>query len=264
MSILQPEKPELRSKQTQKHNHALALPPADLSMSQDKEWCVVKIDGKWEQVRLHDYDRLYAVPGLYEYLIYDTLKCDSPTVIRQLLEQQLDDENVDASKLRVLDVGAGNGMVGEQFADMGADTIVGVDIIDEAAEATERDRPGVYENYHIVDLTDLSDDDKRELAGYRFNAMTCVAALGFGDIPVEAFVTAFNLVHDGGWIAFNIKEKFLDDSDDSGFSKLVRRMLDDGTLVAKKQKRYRHRIGTDRQPLNYVAIVGKKMRDVTA
>jgi hypothetical protein len=36
--------------------------------------------------------------------------------------------------------------------------------------------------------------------------MTSVAALGFGDIPPEVFESAFELVEDGGWAAFTIKE----------------------------------------------------------
>ena len=39
--------------------------------------------------------------------------------------------------------------------------------------------------------------------------MTTVAALGFGDIPPDAFAAAFNLVEDGGHVAFTIKEDFI-------------------------------------------------------
>jgi hypothetical protein len=99
---------------------------------------------------------------------------------------------------------------------MGAEFLVGVDIIDEAAKATERDRPGFYDNYHVVDMTALNEGQRRELAGYRFNTLTCVAALGFGDIPTRAFVAAYNLIQPGGWIAFNIKEDFLTNGDRSG------------------------------------------------
>ena len=44
--------------------------------------------------------------------------------------------------------------------------------------------------------------------------MTSVAALGFGDVPPEVFTAAFDLVEDGGWVAFTIKEDFLDGGDD--------------------------------------------------
>ena len=232
-------------------------------MTQDAEWCVVRVDGKWRQIRFHDYDELYSVPGLYEKVIYDILRCDSPRLVRRLLKAELSGTGTPADELRVLDLGAGNGMIGEELAGLGVRFVVGVDIIEEAAEATERDRPGFYDNYYVVDMTALNESQRRELAGYGFNALTCVAALGFGDIPPRAFIAAYNLIRPGGWIAFNIKEDFLSNGDRSGFSRLIRAMLDDCALELRQRERYRHRLATDRHPLHYVAIVGVKQRDVT-
>ena len=240
----------------------VALPEPSLSMTQDAEWCVVRVDDEWRQIRFHDYDELYSVPGLYEKVIYDILRCDSPRVVRNLLESELSDSGVPADELRVLDLGAGNGMVGEELADLGAKFIVGVDIIEEAAESTERDRPGLYDHYHVLDMTTLNEARRRELASYRFNTLTCVAALGFGDIPTRAFVAAYNLIRPGGWIAFNIKEEFLTNGDRLGFSGLIRVMLDDGTLELRQRRLYQHRLATDRQPLHYVAMVAIKRGDV--
>ena len=160
------------------------------------------------RIRFHDYHEIFKIPGLYEQLFYEELKCDSPRTIAGLIGEQVDNDT--AADLRVLDVGAGNGMVGEELDRMGAKHIVGVDIIEEAAEAAERDRPGIYDDYFVVDLTDIPADDQRALEEHRFNCLTTVAALGFGDIPPEAFAAAYNLVEDGGLIAFNIKERFVD------------------------------------------------------
>jgi predicted TPR repeat methyltransferase len=240
----------------------VALPEPGLSLTQDAEWCVVRVNGEWRQIRFHDYDELYSVPGLYEKVIYDILGCDSPRVVRRLLEAELADAPMSADDLRVLDLGAGNGIVADELTDLGAKFIVGVDIIEKAAEAAERDRPGSYDNYYVLDMATLNEGNRRELAGCRFNALTCVAALGFGDIPTEAFISAYNLIDVGGWIAFNIKEDFLSNGDHSGFSRLVRAMLDDGTLELRRRERYQHRLATDHHPLHYVAIVGVKRRDV--
>ncbi len=106
----------------------------------------------------------------------------------------------------MLDLGAGNGMVGEALREHGFEDITGVDITPEAGEAVERDRPGVYADYHVCDLL----DPPAELRDARFGAMTSVAALGFGDVPPEVFSAAFDRVEDGGWVAFTIKEDFLD------------------------------------------------------
>ncbi len=254
--------PQRRSSTVENGKLLVALPEPSLSMTQDAEWCVVRDNGQWRQIRFHDYDALYSVPGLYERIIYDILRCDSPKVVRSLLEAELSHAKMNAGELRTLDLGAGNGMMGEELADLGAQFIVGVDIIEEAAEATKRDRPGVYDRYHVVDMTALDEEERRKLASDRFNALTCVAALGFGDIPPRAFVAAYNLIRPGGWIAFNIKESFLSNRDPSGFGRLIRAMRDDGTLELRQCRRYQHRLATDRHPIHYVAMVGIKRGDV--
>ncbi len=229
---------------------------------QDEEWCEVRLKGERRRIRFHDYDELYAVPGLYEQLFYDELKCDSPRVVCSCLAEVLEAADVDPDDLRVLDVGAGNGIVGEELKGIGVDCIVGVDIIEEAAEAAERDRPGVYDDYKVLDLTDIPEDDHRDLRERGFNCLATVAALGFGDVPPDAFTTAFNLVEPGGFVAFNIKEDFIDHADETGFSGLIRRALEDGTLELERKRRYRHRMSIAGQPLYYVAMVAEKRRDL--
>ena len=214
---------------------------------QDEEWCEVRLKGERRRIRFHDYDEL---------------KCDSPRVVCSCLAEVLEAANVDPDDLRVLDVGAGNGIVGEELRSIGVDCIVGVDIIQEAAEAAERDRPGVYEDYKVLDFTALSKDDQRDLRERSFNCLLTVAALGFGDVPPGAFTAAFNLVEDGGYVAFNIKEDFIDHADETGFSGLIRRALEDGTLEMKRQRRYRHRMSIAGEPLYYVAMVAEKRRDL--
>ena len=94
---------------------------------------------------------------------------------------------------------------------------MGIDIFQEAKEAAERDRPGVYDDYLVRDLTDLPEPDEERLRQRNFNCLVTVAALGFGDIPPAAFVKALDLIDTPGWIAFNIKEDFLCERDDTGF-----------------------------------------------
>jgi SAM-dependent methyltransferase len=238
--------------------------PGDDAVDQDHEWCRVTIDGETRDIRFHDYDEIYKVPGLYEFLFYERLKCCSPEVVRSLLEEALEGEDVDPASLRVLDLGAGNGMVGEELADLGVETIVGIDLLPEASAAAARDRPGIYEDYFVLDLTELPDARRRDLSRHRFNSLVTVAALGFGDIPPLAFAEAFNLVSDGGWIAFNIKEDFLSDGHPSGFSKLIGRLLETGVVEKKAEKVYCHRLSTTGDELDYVAIVGVKRSDVSA
>lgn len=225
---------------------------------QDEEWCEVHIDGEVRRIRFHDYARIYAIPGLYERIFYDTLECDSPQTVCSLLERVLLDRDVATDELRVLELGAGNGMVGEELADRGVENIVAIDIIEEAEEAAARDRPGIYDDYKVIDLTTPPDDERRDLERQDFNCLVTVAALGFGDIPPEAFAAAYDLVATDGWVAFNIKEDFLQPGDDSGFGRMIRGGLADGALELAGEHRYRHRLAVDGQPIHYVAVVARK------
>ena len=51
--------------------------------------------------------------------------------------------------------------------------------------------------------------------------MVTVAALGFGDIPTNAFIEAFNIISAVGWVACNIMETFFVKSDKTGFSSMI-------------------------------------------
>ncbi|MEX1142498.1 MAG: methyltransferase domain-containing protein [Thermoleophilaceae bacterium] len=231
---------------------------------QDEEWCEVHVDGEVRRIRFHDYAEVYSIPGLYEQIFYEKLECDSPRTVCSLLDRALRDGDVSPGDLSVLDVGAGNGMVGEELAQLGADTIVGVDIIEEAAAAAERDRPGIYDDYKVMDLTDPPADDHRDLREHGFNCLTTVAALGFGDIPPEAFATAYDLVETDGWVAFNIKEDFVDEANPSGFSRMIRGGLDDGALELAADHTYQHRLAVDGDPIHYVAMVARKRGELAS
>jgi len=240
------------------HEHLeVRFPAPEPGMEQDEEWCEIDEGGETRQIRFHDYAEIYRVPGLYERLFYEGLRCRSPAAVCGLLWEQLGRDSARPS-LSVLEVGAGNGMVAEELDRRGAESIVGIDIIEEAAEAAERDRPGLYDDYHVIDLTDIPPDVREELRRQRFKCLVTVAALGFGDIPPEAFAAAYNLIAVDGWVAFNIKEDFLADGEQSGFARLIRRMLDDGTLESCAQRRYRHRLSIAGEPLHYVAMVARK------
>jgi hypothetical protein len=87
------------------------------------------------------------------------------------------------SELRVRDLGAGNGMVGEL---LDAARVVGVDISDSARRACERDRPHAYDAYYVTDMSRLDGPTQAEMKSWQLDCLSCIAALGFGDIPVRA------------------------------------------------------------------------------
>ncbi len=238
--------------------YEIRFPSDGRAVDQDQEWAEIGVNGTARRFRFHDYADLYEMPGLYEQIFYNELKCQSPQVVCGLLRTVLASENLDARDLRVFDVGAGNGMVGEELQRrLGVGDLVGVDIIEEAEMAAERDRPGVYDAYYTVDLTAMPADVRRELREWRLNTLVTVAALGFGDIPPLAFAEAFNLITPRGWVALNIKDRFLEE-EESGFSKLIRHMLDEGVLTQRDETHYRHRLSVHGEPLHYVAMVAEK------
>jgi hypothetical protein len=100
---------------------------------------------------------------------------------------------------------------------------------------------------------------RESLADRELSCLTTAAALGFGDIPPLAFAEACNLLADDAWVAFTIKDRFLDDSEDeSSFATFVNRMCDTGRLEVVAKKRYRHRLAADGRELHYVAVVARK------
>ena len=239
--------------------HQIQFPPTNHTALSQAEAYFYLIEGDQKnRLRLHDYCEIYSRPKLYEQLFYDRLKCSSPDKVGEILRQALDATGAMLSELRVLDLGAGNGMMGEVLKSYGVSRLVGVDIIPAARDAAWRDRPSVYDEYYVADFTHLDADTHQELCDWSFDCLTSVAALGFGDIPPRAFSQALSFVRTDGWVAFNIKETFLDRADDSGFSRLIREMIAGQYLEVHHMERYQHRLSMEGTPLFYFALVAKK------
>ena len=247
-----------------KTQHRMQFPRSSAhDLEQDEAFFYVVESGKKRKIRFHDYDEIYKIPGLYEQLFYERLKCKSPDKVTEILKSAVSQSEDNFTELRVLDLGAGNGMMGELLKKEGVSRLVGVDIISEARDATERDRPWVYDAYYVEDFCALGDEQREEIGSWSLDCMTSVAALGFGDIPTKAFVEAFNIIQSQGWVAFNIKETFLDRSDTSGFSKTIRELIFSEYLDLYHLARYRHRLSIEGEPLYYFAIAGRKNGDLT-
>jgi len=244
--------------------HRIQFPQSGAhKLAQDEAYFyVLGLDGDKTRIRFHDYDAIYRIPGLYEQVFYDRLKCNSPEKVTEILKSAVDQARENFTELRVLDLGAGNGLMGEALKDYGVSRMVGIDIIHEAQAAVERDRPHLYDAYYIADFCNLSADEKEEFRSWSPDCLTTVAALGFGDIPPRAFMEAFNLIRPEGWVAFNIKETFLRDSDSTGFSRMIRDLIFSEYLEIYHLERYRHRLSMEGEPLYYFAIAGRKKADI--
>jgi predicted TPR repeat methyltransferase len=214
-------------------------------------------NGKSQMLRFHDYAEIYKHPGLYEELFYSRLRCNSPGRVMDLLGRALQTEREPLTELRVLDLGAGNGMMGDVLKRDGVARLVGVDIVPEARDAAYRDRPTVYDAYYVANLSNLDSHLRDELSEWNFDCLTCVAALGFGDIPPRAFFNAIRLIRPTGWLAFNIKRSFLDADEQTGFSRLVRALIFSKYLDIYHLELYRHRLSMEGTQLFYYALVGR-------
>lgn len=232
-------------------------PQKEHVLSQAEAYFSVVENGKSLRLRFHDYDEIFSRPGLYEQLFYDRLKCTSPQKVTELLQRSLSSALQTCSELRVIDLGAGNGIMAERLRGVGVSRIVGADIIPEAREAAYRDRPFVYDDYVVADFTKLSGEQRAELKDWNFDCLTSVAALGFGDIPPSAFYEALKLVATNGWVAFNIKESFLDHSDTTGFSHFMRELIFSEYLDIYQLERYTHRLSMEGVRLNYFALIAR-------
>lgn len=237
-------------------------PDTGEDVGQDEEWCEVILQGERRRIRFHDYSDVFRIPGLYERIFYEQLECCSPSYVTHLLDGVVREYGECMEDLRGLDVGAGNGMVGDELHELGVGSVTGIDIITAAEEAASRDRPAVYNGYFVCDLTQLPEQLEKRLRDMRLNCVTSVAALGFGDIPPAAFIKALDLIETGGWVAINIKEDFLHESDTTGFCRAVRQLSRGLVIRPYAYRRYQHRLSITGKPLYYVAMIARKLYDV--
>jgi hypothetical protein len=104
----------------------------------DGEYVALRADGAAteEIVHLHDYARIYAIPGLYEQIVQELLECRSPQVAVAALTSALGQLRLDPADVVLLDLGAGTGLVGELVAPLGLGGVVALDLLPQARDAT--------------------------------------------------------------------------------------------------------------------------------
>ncbi len=229
----------------------------DAGVAQDAETLTVTHDdGTVETMRLHEYDRVYAIPGLYELVVQDRLECHSPRVLVDALTDAVTAAGGDVAQLRMLDIGAGNGVVGEELRSRGAtSTFIGLDPEPAAAPAAERDRPGLYADY----LTDTLDSAPIAdlVAAHDLNCLAGAGALGMGHVSrgeIEAAWTAFG---PGAWLAVTFHEDLVGGDDE--LSAFVA-SLQDGALDTDvvHLERFRHRLRMSGEPIHYYVMVARR------
>lgn len=220
------------------------------------------VDGEYialsehEVVHLHEYDRIYAVPGLYEHVVQERLRCRSPQVAADGFLRVLERLGLEPGPVAVLDVGAGTGAVGELLRDGGVARVVGVDALPAAREAALRDRPGVYADYLVGDF---SDDGalRTALRPYALGGLVSAGAFGGTHATPRALTNALAVLPAGAPVAFTIDERWMDTSDPDGFGATVDRLVADGELDVLERERFQHRVTTTGEPVFYELITAR-------
>ncbi|MGE4427345.1 MAG: hypothetical protein AB7G37_12910 [Solirubrobacteraceae bacterium] len=239
------------------HDYSVTL-DRDPGLAQgDERLTVAFADGRREEMRLHEYDRVYAVPGLYEEVVQRELDCRSPATLATALLDAVGAAGGEASAIRALDFGAGNGVVGEELRARGVTgPLVGVDAAAGSREAAERDRPGQYAEYVVGDLADISVPELVERHG--LNCLVGAGALGLGHVTAAGFDAAWRAFPTGSWMALTVTDDVLDpDGDDLGAYVAQLRAGEHGTEVVHVE-RFRHRLRMSGEPIHYHVIVARR------
>ena len=227
------------------------------SLSQDREFFFLESDECVERIRLHDYDRIFAEPGLYEKLFLERLNCRSAEAITRALTFVTEREKTNGLQLRILEVGAGNGVIGEALRKLDIAYLAGLDISLAARQAAQRDRPAVYDEYLVIDLTLSPKDIIKDLGAKRLNCIVAVASLGFADVPARAIRFALSILTSGGYFAATIKDEFLKSEDKSGFAEFFAH-LPNQNFKKEYEERHFHRLSLSDQPIYYTTLVFRK------
>jgi hypothetical protein len=220
---------------------------AELADQDDPEigWELIRVrfdDGRVQELRLHDYEQLYALPGVYELIVHERLGCRSPAEIASMLAETVDRLGLGRGDARVLDIAAGNGVSGEAIAAAGLHPVLGTDIVPAARAAALRDRPGVYDEYLTLDLLHLSDTERAHIRGLNANVLSCVAPVGEhrSELPAAALVAAAEPLGPDALVGYMHNPQI--GAPDAVTEELWARALGPGTEAEElERRRYLHR-----------------------
>jgi predicted TPR repeat methyltransferase len=238
---------------------ALLPPQADADVGRER--ILVRFDdGRAEELALHDYERLYAIAGLYEEIVQVQLGCRSPQVIASMIAAAAERLGWAPSDVRALDVGAGNGISGEALVAEGIQPVLATDVLAPARDAALRDRPGLYETYLVTDLIELGAEEARAIRALQCNALVCVAPVGQGPqhVPAEAIASAAGLLAPEALLAYM---RDADEQPDAlGTAAMGARIAGFTALEELERRRYVHRHTVNGEPILMDAVVSRVLR----
>lgn len=245
--------------------------PDSIGELRNEEYFFATYNGIEHKHGIQEYDKFFDTPALYK-AVTQKLGYQSPKTLAMQLAAQVLKARHTIDSLVVLDIAAGSGLAGEALADLGISQIVGVDIIPEAFDAVQRDCPDVYDAYYIEDLTNISPKAQAEFQAQHFNCLVCCSSITC-HFPIQGFINSSNFIENGGWIAFNVAPRVIEDFENpenlefakaSEFGQLYAYMLESGGWEVFDKHYYRHRFLVNGKAIDYVAVTVRKIRDVPA
>ena len=226
----------------------------------DEETVIVHYDdGRSERLRVQDYRRVYAVPGLYEAIVVDKLKCRSPERVALLLASVARALGRAPETVRVLDLGAGNGVSGQALSARGLTPVVGLDIEPGARAAAIRDRPHTYQRYLTADLLALTPAQARAIRALEPNALACVGAIGLNHVPPASVAAALELLDGDSLLAYTLAAT-PSSADAAELAARLQAIADRWLIEQLARQRYRHRFTVTGRPIWWEAVVLRARR----
>ncbi len=116
--------------------------------------------------------------------------------IPQLMAEEL--SGITTKKARILDAGAGTGLVGQFLGSLGYSNLVAMDLSSEMLnKAREKD---VYQEFHQMDMGETLDfpDDS-------FDAVVCAGVLTFSHAPARSLYEMVRVTKPGGHILYSLR-----------------------------------------------------------
>jgi hypothetical protein len=219
---------------------------------QGEERFVLHHGDETREVVLHDYATVYSVPGLYEEVVQQRLQCASPATVADALIEAGATVGTAPGDLRAFDLGAGNGVVGEEMVARGVTVVVGADGIGEARDAAHRDRPGMYAHYLVGERLDGA-EVARLVREEHLTALVAAGAVGEGHVPVDALGELWSTFPPGSVLALTLKDGGPETGDhDVADVDAMLAGFDDTTVVVRR--RFRHRFSMAGAELTYLVL----------
>ena len=214
--------------------------------------------GRRKRIELHDYDRMYAIPGLYEEVVHRRLRCASPAKLAEVLLRVAELEGRPPHLLRVLDLGAGNGIVGEELRARGVRVLAATDSAKRAREAAARDRPGLYAPYVLADANGQPAELGSVVRELGINCVVCAGALGFEHIEAHSLVELWDLLPPGAMFALTVHERLAEPGASEVGDELALLRAGEADTEIVISERFVHRLTIAGDPIHYLAIGARK------